>query len=220
METKPRGNTNPRGRKEQIMIYGYARCSTNEDKQDIQRQVRELKAAGAEQVYLEYEHGDSVVKEQLASLLDEANAGDTILTLEVSRLARSTKQLCDIIERVKDKRLRLSIVGSINVDCSNGELDPMTNAFIQMSGVFAELELRIIRERVRSGMRNARAKGAKIGRPQTTLDDVPANFLRHYPQYKKGVFNLTELARLCDISRTTAYKYIGLLEEKSTAAYH
>ena len=128
------------------MIYGYARCSTNEDKQDIQRQVRELKAAGAEQVFLEYEHGDSVVKEQLASLLEQATAGDTILTLEVSRLARSTKQLCDIIETVKDKRLRLSIVGSIQVDCSNGELDPMTNAFIQMSGVFAELELRIIRE--------------------------------------------------------------------------
>ena len=72
--------------------------------------------------------------------------------------------------------------------------------------------LRIIGERVRSGMRNARAKGAKIGRPQTTLDDIPANFLRHYPQYKNGAFNLTELARLCDISRTTAYKYIGLLE--------
>ena len=168
------------------MIYGYARCSTNEDKQDIQRQVRELKAAGAEQVYLEYEHGDSVVKEQLAALLEQANAGDTILTLEVSRLARSTKQLCDIIETVKDKRLRLSIVGSIQVE--------------------------IIRERVRSGMRNAAAKGVKIGRPQTTLDDIPANFLRHYPQYKKGAFNLTELARLCAISRTTAYKYIGLLE--------
>ena len=62
-------------------------------------------------------------------------------------------------DRVREKRLRLVIVGSITVDCSNGELDPMTNAFIQMSGVFAELELRIIRERVRSGMRNARAKG-------------------------------------------------------------
>ena len=64
------------------MIYGYARCSTNEDK-DIQRQVRELKAAGAEQVFLEYEHGDSVIKEQLAALMDKARAGDTILTLEV-----------------------------------------------------------------------------------------------------------------------------------------
>jgi Site-specific recombinases, DNA invertase Pin homologs len=184
-------------------------------KQDIQRQVRELKAAGAEQVYLEYEHGDSVVKEQLASLLDEATAGDTILTLEVSRLARSTKQLCDIIERVKDKRLRLFIVGSIQVDCSNGELDPMTNAFIQMSGVFAELELRIIRERVRSGMRNARAKGARIGRPQTTLDDIPANFLRHYPAFKSGQLkqlNMSEFARVCNLSRTTAYKCVALLE--------
>ena len=44
------------------MIYGYARCSTNEDRQDIQRQVRELKNAGAESVYLEYEHGDAIVK--------------------------------------------------------------------------------------------------------------------------------------------------------------
>ena len=200
-------------RKENVMIYGYARCSTNEDKQDIQRQVRELKAAGAQQIYLEYEHGDSIVKEQLASLLETATAGDTILTLEVSRLARSTKQLCDIIETVKKKCLRLSIVGSIQVDCSNGELDPMTNAFIQMSGVFAELELRIIRERVRSGMRNAKAKGAKIGRPQLTIEDIPANFIRHYPSYKKETLNLTELARLCNISRTTAYKYISLLEK-------
>lgn len=146
------------------MVYGYARCSTNEAKQDIDRQVRELKSAGAEKIFLEYEHGDSAVKEQLSLLLEQAQAGDTILTLEVSRLARSTKQLCDIIETVKAKHLRLSIVGSIQVDCSNGELDPMTNAFIQMSGVFAELELRIIRERVKSGMRNAKAKGAKIGR--------------------------------------------------------
>ena len=46
----------------------------------------------------------------------------------------------------------------------------------------------------------------RIGRPQTTLEDIPANFLWHYPQYKNGAFNLTELARLCDISRTTAYK--------------
>ena len=98
------------------MVFGYARCSTNEAKQDIDRQVRELKSAGAEKIFLEYEHGDSAVKEQLSLLLEQAQAGDTILTLEVSRLARSTKQLCDIIETVKAKHLRLSIVGSIQVD--------------------------------------------------------------------------------------------------------
>lgn len=79
------------------MKTGYARCSTNESKQDIERQVRELKQAGAERVFLEYEHGDAVIKEQLSLLLEQAQAGDTIITLEVSRLARSTKQLCEII---------------------------------------------------------------------------------------------------------------------------
>ena len=194
------------------MEHGYARCSTNESKQDIDRQVRELKQAGAERIFLEYEHGDAAVKCQLSSLLEQAEEGDTIITMEVSRLARSTKQLCEIIEVIRAKHLRLEIVGSITVDCSNGQIDPMTNAFIQMSGVFAELELRIIRERVRSGMANAKAKGAKIGRPQATADDIPANFLRHYPAFKNKQLNVSELARVCDLSRTTVYKYIGLLE--------
>ena len=80
------------------MIYGYARCSTNESKQDINRQVRELKAAGAEEVFFEYEHGDSAVKQKQLALFDIVREGDTIITLEVPRLARSTKQLCEIIE--------------------------------------------------------------------------------------------------------------------------
>lgn len=198
--------------KDKTMKHGYARCSTNESKQDIDRQVRELKAAGAEQVFLEYEHGDSAVKQELSSLLEQASEGDTIYTLEVSRLARSTKQLCEIIEIVKEKKLRLVIVGSITVDCSNGQIDPMTNAFIQMSGVFAELELRIIRERVRSGVQNAKAKGVKLGRPQTTAEQIPQIFYRHYPSFKSGSLNLSEFARVCGLSRTTVYKYVGLLE--------
>ena len=172
------------------MKYGYARCSTNESKQDIDRQVRELKQAGAESVFLEYEHGDAAVKCQLSSLLEQAEEGDSIITLEVSRLARSTKQLCEIIESIKAKRLRLVIVGSITVDCSNGEIDPMTNAFIQMSGVFAELELSMIRARVRSGMENAKAKGKKVGRPKSTRESIPAVFHKHYPAFCEGKMNV------------------------------
>ena len=70
----------------------------------------------------------------------------------------------------------------------------------------------MIRARVRSGMENARAKGKRIGRPQMTADSIPAAFLRHYPAYKAGRLNVSELAKVCDLSRTTAYKYIGLLE--------
>ena len=194
------------------MNYGYARCSTNESKQDINRQVRELKEAGAEEIFLEYEHGDSAVKEQQALLLDTVKAGDTIITMEVPRLARSTKQLCEIIELVKSKSLRLMIVGSITLDCREGHADPMSEAFLQMAGVFSQLELAMIRARVKSGMANAKAKGVKIGRPQLTADNIPANFYRHYPAYKSGQLNLSEFARVCDLSRTTIYKYISLLE--------
>ena len=77
------------------------------------------------------------------------------------------------------------------------------------TGVFSQIELAMIRTRVRSGM--ASAKGNQIGRPQITADSIPAIFLRHYPAYKNGKLNVSELARVCDISRTTAYKYIGLL---------
>ena len=195
------------------MKTGYARCSTNESKQDIERQVRELKQAGAERVFLEYEHGDAAVKEQLSLLLEQAQAGDTIITLEVSRLARSTKQLCEIIDTISQKRLCLVIVGSITMDCRNGHTDPMTEAFLQMAGVFSQLELAMIRARVRSGMANARAKGAKIGRPELTADDIPPVFRRHYPAFRNKNLNLSELARVCNLSRTTVYKYLSLLEQ-------
>lgn len=194
------------------MKYGYSRCSTNETKQDINRQVRELKQAGAEEIYMEYEHGDAKIKSQQQAMFTHAKAGDTIITLEVPRLARSTKQLCEIIDIVREKHLRLEIVGSITVDCRNGQIDPMSEAFLQMAGVFSQLELAMIRSRVRSGMANAKAKGKAIGRPQIGKEDIPATFLRHYPAYKSKHLNVSELARVCDLSRTTVYKYISLLE--------
>ena len=193
------------------MIYGYARCSTNEDKQDINRQIRELKNAGADEVIFEYEHGDAKVKKNLHMLLNTATEGDSIITMEVSRLSRSTQQLCEIIDIIRQKRLRLVIVGSITIDCRNGQTDPMSEAFLQMAGVFSQLELAMIRARVRSGMANAKAKGKKVGRPQTTKDDIPAVFYRHYPAFASGNMNVSELARVCDLSRPTVYKYLKLI---------
>ena len=194
------------------MIYGYARCSTSESKQDINRQIKELKAAGAEEVIFEYEHGDAKTKPELAMLLELTKAGDTIITTEVSRLSRSTQQLCEIVEIVKQKRLRLMILGSITVDCRKGKIDPMSQAFVQMSAVFSELELSMIRARVKSGMENAKAKGSRIGRPKFKKEDIPTNFLKHYASYKEGQMNLSELARVCGLSRPTVYKYLKLME--------
>ena len=193
------------------MIYGYARCSTNESKQDSNRQIKELKAAGADEGIFEYEHGDARTKKELNLLLELAQAGDTIITLEVSRLSRSTQQLCELIDIIREKRLRLVIMGSITIDCREGKADPMSEAFLQMAGVFSQLELAMIRARVKSGMENTKAKGKKIGRRATTKEDIPTSFLKHYAIFMEGKMNVSELARVCGLSGPTVYKYLKMM---------
>lgn len=197
------------------MIYGYARCSTSEKEQDIDRQKRELKELGAtdQTIYFEFESGTKIDRAEFSKLLNIVQKGDTIVTTEVSRLTRSTKQLCDIIQLINDKGLKLVIKGSVTIDCSEGDIDPMTKSFLQMAGVFSELERNLISARVKSGLDNARAKGKKIGRSKTTKDDIPQVFYKHYPQYKSGQLNKAEFARVCDLSYPTIYKYLALVEK-------
>lgn len=147
-------------------------------------------------------------------MLEAANSGDSIIVSEVSRLARSVKQLCTIIDCIRDKHLRLVILGSITMDCRMDTPDPMTEAFLQIAGVFSQLELSMIRQRVKSGMANAKAKGKQIGRPATTFDQIPAQFFRYYSLFQTGHLSLTELARLASVSRPTAYKYIHLIKRR------
>ena len=113
----------------------------------------------------------------------------------------------------KEKHLRLEVLGSITVDCRSGEIDPMSAAFLQMASIFSELEKNILRSRVRSGMVNAKAKGKQIGRRPTTKADFPAVFIKYYPAYADGIMSITELTRICGISRPTAYKYIKMMTE-------
>lgn len=194
------------------MIYGYARCSTNEKMQDINRQVRELKRQGAsdETIYLEYESGAKTDRAELNKLLSAVNSGDTVAATEVSRITRSTKQLCEIIEFAKEKHLKL-ILGNFVVDCSKA-LDPMTEGMLKMMGVFSEIGRNITSQRVKSGMENAKAKGKQIGRPTVTADDIPSVFYKHYPKYRQGQLSKKDLSRLCELSYPTVYKYLKLIE--------
>ena len=200
------------------MVYGYCRCSTNqsEGKQDVAYQVRELKGLGAtdKTIYIEYESGAKTDRAELKKMLDAVKAGDTIVTTEISRITRSTKQLCDLIALIQEKRLRLIVKNSITINCTNGEIDAMSKAFLQIAGVFAELERNMTRQRVRSGIANAREKGKIIGRPKTDLDDIPPLFYKYYPKYKKGDINKREFSRLCSISYPSVFKYLKIIEDK------
>ena len=196
------------------MIYGYARCSTNEELQDINRQIRELIQLGAaeENIYREYESGMKNDRVELQRLLSAVEAGDTIIATEVSRITRSTKQLCEIIELAKDRHIKL-VLGSFIVDCTK-ELDPMTEGMLKMMGVFSELERNIISQRVKSGLQNAKAKGVAIGRPATSEETIPSTFFKYYPKYKRGEINKAEFAKLCSVSYPTIYKYLAIVENR------
>ena len=174
--------------------------------------MRELRAAGATVVWREYEHGDAVSKEQQNLMWEAVQPGDTIVVIEPSRLSRSVQQFCQIVEDIKGKRIRLQILGSITIDCRTTEPDPMTVAFLQLIAVFSELELSMIRARVRSGIENARSKGKRIGRPPTSIESIPDTFWRYFSRYQADQINLSELARLCQISRPTVYRYIATIE--------
>jgi len=192
------------------MVYGYARCSTNEKEQDINRQIRELKQMGAVKIFSEYESGAKTDRDELYAMFDILKKGDTVIALEVSRLTRSTQHLCEILDIAKEKELKL-IMGTFVIDCTQ-PLDPMTEGMLKMMGVFAELERNIASQRIKSGMQNAKAKGSILGRPKTTEDDIPQVFFKHYPQFKSGKLNKVEFARLCEVSYPTIYKYLSIVE--------
>jgi DNA invertase Pin-like site-specific DNA recombinase len=89
----------------------------------------------------------------------------------------------------------------------------MAEGMYLTQAVFAQLESRMISHRVKSGMKNAAAKGAVIGRPRTTIKNLPDKFLAYYPQYKQRLIkNKIDLAAVCKCSRPTLDKYIRIYE--------
>lgn len=192
-------------------IYGYARCSTNETKQDVERQHRDLRALGATEIYSEYESGMKQNRPELSKLLTAVQPGDTIVTTEVSRITRSLKQLCTIIDFAKERQLRL-VIDKFVIDCT-GEIDHMTEAMLQMMGVFSQLERNMAIDRIKSGLANAKSKGVRLGRPRRKAEEIPPKVLEYWPLFEAGNISKTDFARMCGISRPTLYKYIALMTD-------
>jgi len=162
-------------------------------------------------VFLEYESGTKINRIELSRLLAIVQPGDSIVATEVSRITRSTKQLCEIIETAKEKHLML-LFGSFVVDCTK-ELDPMTEGMLKMMGVFSEIERNMISQRVKSGIANARSKGKRVGRPALQSNDIPTKVIKTYELYQNGSISKVDYARMCEISRPTLDKYLGIMAE-------
>lgn len=189
----------------------YTIIWTLSNKQDISRQIKELQEMGVDRsnIFLEYESGTKLNRIELARLLGTVSQGDSIISTEVSRITRSTKQLCEIIEIAKEKHLLLRF-GTFVVDCTK-ELDAMTEGMLKMMGVFSEIERNMISQRVKSGIANARSKGKLVGRPQLKIEDIPSKVTKNYELYQSGNINKIDYAKMCNISRPTLDKYISLI---------
>lgn len=181
--------------------YGYCRCSTNENNQDITRQINELMKVGVleENIVYEFISGTKEKKPKLMELLDKCNYGDTIVCCELSRLSRSFKDFFDTLQVLKDKKLRLELlINGIVVDFSKDRLDPFTTFFLNIIMSFNSLEVEVTRERIISGIKNSKKKS---GRPQLTKDDIPMSFYKNLDLYNNKKINKCEFARLMNWSR-------------------
>ena len=141
------------------MIIGYARVSTQE--QETHLQLDALNNAGCEAIHEEKRSGGSMRRPVLEKILFTIRPGDTIVVYKLDRIARSLKDLLNIIDRLNAMGATFTSVTEV-IDTRS----PAGRMMLQMLGAFAEFERAMIRERTQVGMAAAMRRGVKMGRPR------------------------------------------------------
>lgn len=180
------------------MIYGYARVSTND--QETTLQIDALNRAGCQTIY--QEKTSSVgARPELKKLLQIAGTNDQIIVYKLDRLARSLKDLLQIIEHIeKSKCAFRSITEAIDTSTPVGKL------MLNILGSFAEFERGLIRERAIAGQAAAYSRGIRWGGQPKVISDLDAACL--YDCYKTGIFSIPLLADMFRISQATVWRVI------------
>jgi DNA invertase Pin-like site-specific DNA recombinase len=176
------------------MIYGYARVST--DGQSVNAQVEALHAAGAEKVTRETASGAKSDRSGLRRALDSLGEGDVLLVTRLDRLARSTRDLLNILASVADRGAGFRSLGDVWADTttSHGRL------MLTVLGGLAEFERDLIRARTSEGRERARVRGVKMGRkPKLT----PHQMREAVKRRDEGEEPLREIARTYNVSHST-----------------
>jgi len=166
------------------MKYGYARVSTQE--QDAQLQVDALRRAGVDRIFEEKGSGGDAKRPVLESVIKLLGPGDTLVVYKLDRIARSLKHLLQILERLEIRRARFHSLTEI-IDTAT----PGGRMMMQIIGAFAEFELEMIRDRTRAGLRAAKDRGIKLGRPRALTPDAELDVVR---RFLAGEVSLASLA--------------------------
>lgn len=183
------------------MRFGYGRVSTRDQHTEAQHDA--LLAAGVDpkNIFVEKASTRLAQRPKLEELRKVLRDGDTIVITKVDRLARSLLDLITIADDLRKQKVTLEVLsGTFNRD------DPMGEAFFQMTGVFAQLERDLIRQRTHEGLAAARARGRKGGRKAKLTDAQAAEVRRMYEAREKTV---AEIGALFGITRESVYRYVG-----------
>ena len=184
------------------MNIAYVRVSTVE--QNEARQLEALEKYNIDKWFTEKVSAKDTNRPQLQAMLDFAREGDTVYIHEFSRLARSTKDLLEIVEELNNKGVQL-VSNKENLDTST----PTGKLMLTMIGAIAEFERQQILERQKEGIAIAKKEGKFKGREVKAIDEEI--FSKYYAEYKLRRINKTQLAEKLNISRPTLDK---LLKDK------
>ena len=178
-------------------LYGYARVSTLDQDLGIQRAA--LKAVGCKVICAEKASGTRRDgRTELQVLLDFVQPGDSLVVTRIDRLARSMRDLQDIVHELKDKHVSLRATEQpVDTSAAAGKV------FLDMLGVFAEFETNLRRERQLEGIKAAKALGVYKGR-KPTIDPVELRRLRD--EEKLGP---AAIALRLGIGRASVYRVLG-----------
>lgn len=190
------------------MIRYYVRVSTMEQKVDRQLTAYE----GAEQVYIDKMTGATKERPMLQKMLSELSEGDVLVVKSLDRLSRSTKDLLDIVEQIKQTGAQLRIL-DLNIDTAT----PIGEFFLTVMGALGQLERKTIKERAREGIAIAKAAGKYRGRKEGAIALKGESLDRFKKFYKLGM-DKSNLAREFNVSRPTIYKWIDVLKERGEIA--
>ena len=143
----------------EMTVYGYARVSTNG--QDLGAQVAELKAAGCGNIYKEKASGAKTDRPELAKLIRRLEDGDVLTVVRLDRLARSTRDLLNILDEVGKRDAGFRSLKDAWADTTT----PHGRLMLTVLGGLAEFERSLIAARTDAGRKRAKARGVKFGRP-------------------------------------------------------
>lgn len=181
------------------MKIGYARVSTKD--QGVELQDEALRAFGCEKLFVETASGVSKDRPVLHEALEFARAGDILVVWKLDRLARSLRQLIDTVEQLAERGVGFaSITEAIDTTTPGGKM------IFHVFGALAEFERELIRERTASGLRSAKARGVKLGRPNAlkTNDLEVARSLK-----RAGKMTAAQIASHLGVSRATLYRALS-----------